>query len=138
MELIGVQPGQRADSIAVIQTVSRFHDALERGDTAAVKSLISSDLRVLEGGEVENRTQYLANHLAADIEFAKGVRSEKKVVSYAREGAVAWVISTSTETGKFNGRAINSIGAESVVLGRTRKGWVIRVIHWSSQRRQVR
>lgn len=130
--------GPRADSIAVVQTVSRFTEALHLGDTATVKKLIAADLRVLEAGEVENRAQYLSHHLAADIEFAKAVRSERAVVSYTRQGNVAWVISTSTATGTFNGREINSISAESMVLSRTGSGWQIRVIHWSSQRRQTR
>ncbi len=49
----------RADSIAVVGTASRFHDALRSGDIAEVKRLIASDLSVLEGGEVETRAQYL-------------------------------------------------------------------------------
>jgi ketosteroid isomerase-like protein len=125
-----------ADSTAVVQTASRFHDALRNGDTSAVKKLIAPDLRVLEGGEVENRAQYLAHHLAADIEFAKAVASKRTVVSYTRHGNVAWLIATSTASGKFNGRDINSIGAESMILSRTPKGWQIRAIHWSSARRQ--
>jgi ketosteroid isomerase-like protein len=127
----------RADSTAVVRTVSRFHDAIKNGDTAAVKSLIASDLRVLEGGEVENRTQYLSHHLSADMDFAKAVDGESKAVSYTRQGNVAWVVSTSTATGKFNGRNINSIGAELMILSRTQKAWQIRVIHWSSARRQT-
>ena len=128
----------RVDSVAVVGVVSRFHEALELGDTAAVKRLIAPDLRVLEGGEVENRSQYLANHLAADIDFAKGVRSERTVVSYRREGSVAWVISTSIEVGKFNGRDINSVGAESMILSRASSGWQIRAVHWSSAKRPTR
>jgi len=124
-----------ADSSAAVRTVTRVHDARRSGDTAAVKKLIASDLRILEGGEVENMAQYLSNHLPADIEFAKAVRSESRVVSYTRQGSVAWLVSTSTATGKFNGRDINSVGAELMILSRTEKGWQIRAIHWSSARR---
>lgn len=126
------------DSAAVARTMSRFHAALEAGDTATVKTLIAPDLQVLEGGEVESRAQYLAHHLAADIEFARAVRSERTVVSYAGEGSVAWLASTSSATGQFKGRDINSVGAELMVLSRTQKGWKIRAIHWSSARRQPR
>jgi ketosteroid isomerase-like protein len=127
----------RSDSTEVVRTASRFHDALRNGDTAAVKNLIASDLRVLEGGEVENRAQYLAHHLAADIEFAKAVRSDRTVVSYTRQGKVAWLVSTSTATGKFNGRDINSVGAELMILSQSQKGWQIRAVQWSSTRRQT-
>jgi hypothetical protein len=120
----------------VIGTVSQFHDALASGDTAAVKRLIAPDLRVLEAGEVENRPQYLSSHLAADMEFANALRSERTVVSYKRQDNVAWVISTSTDVGKFRDREINSAGAESMILSRSGKGWQIRVVHWSSARRR--
>jgi len=125
----------RADSSAAVRTVLRFHDALRNGDTAAVKKLIAPDLRVLEGGEIENRAQYLSHHLAADIEFAKAVRSESRIESHTRQGSVAWLVSTSTATGKFNGRDINSVGAELMILSRTQNEWQIRAIHWSSARR---
>lgn len=125
-----------ADSAAVVRTASRFHAALEAGDTAAVKTLIAPDLQVLEGGEVESRAQYFSHHLAADIEFAKAVPSKRTVVSYTRDGNVAWLVSTSTTAGKFRDREVNSVGAELMILSRTPDGWKIRAIHWSSARRQ--
>jgi len=128
----------RADSIAVVRTASHFHEALQRGDTVEVKKLVALDLSVLEGGEVGNRAQYLCHHLAADIEFAKAVRSERSVVSYTRQRSVAWLVSTSTATGTFDGRDINSAGAELMILTRAQKIWQIRAVHWSSQRRQAR
>ncbi len=130
---ISISPS--SDSTVVTRTVARFHDALQSGDTAGVRQLIAADLRVLEGGDVEDRAQYLAHHLAEDIEFAKGVRGETNVISYAQQGSVAWVVSTSTSVGKFNDRDINSVGAELIVLSRTREVWKIRAIHWSSRRR---
>ena len=126
----------QSDSATVIGVASRFHAALEAGDTAAVKTLIATDLQVLEGGEVESRAQYFAHHLAADIEFAKAVPSKRAVISYTREGNVAWLVSTSTSTGTFRGREVNSLGAELMILGRTPEGWRIRAVHWSSARRQ--
>jgi ketosteroid isomerase-like protein len=126
----------QSDSAAVVRTASRFHAALEIGDTAAVKTLIAPDLQVLEGGEVETRAQYFAHHLAADIEFARAVPSTRTVVSYTRNGNVAWLVSTSTSTGNFRGREVNSVGAELMILSGTPEGWKIRAVHWSSARRQ--
>ena len=125
----------RADSIAIVTTVSRFHSALERGDTTTVRNLLARDLRVLEGGEVETREQYLAHHLAGDIEFAKAVSGQRTLISYTREGNVSWLVSKSTAKGSFRGRNIDSIGAELIVLSKRSKEWQIRVIHWSSGRR---
>ena len=126
----------QSDSAAVVGVASRFHAALETGDTAAVTTLIAPDLQVLEGGEVESRAQYFAHHLAADIEFAKAVPSKRTVVSVTREGNVAWLVSTSASAGNFRGREVNSVGAELMILGRTPQGWKIRAVHWSSARRQ--
>lgn len=126
----------QSDSAAVVRTALRFHVALEAGDTAAVKTVIAPDLQVLEGGEVETRAQYFAHHLAADIEFAKTVPSKRTVISYTREGNVAWLVSTSTTTGNFRGREVNSVGAELMILSGSPEGWKIRAVHWSSARRQ--
>jgi hypothetical protein len=100
--------------------------------------LLSPDLRVLEGGSVENRQEYLSHHLSEDIEFAKAVKSERTSVSYRCGGAVSWLISTSISKGSFGGREINSDGAELMILSRTPTGWKIRAVHWSSARRQSR
>lgn len=125
----------RKDSAAIVRTAFQFHSALEQGDTTATRKLLARDLLVLEGGEVETREQYLAHHLAADIEFAKAVQETRTPVSYTREGNVAWLVSTSTASGSFRGREINSVGAELLILSRTNSGWEIRAIHWSSARR---
>ncbi len=126
----------RADSVAIVRTAARFHSALERGDTTTISTLLARDLLVLESGEIETREQYFAHHLEADIEFARSVRGTRTVVSYTREGNVAWLVSASTASGKFNGRDINSVGAELMILSRITTGWQIRSIHWSSARRQ--
>jgi ketosteroid isomerase-like protein len=124
-----------ADSVAVVRVAAQFHTALQTGDSATIKQLLAPDLRVLEGGAVETRAEYLAHHLAADIEFAKSVRSESRLTSYRREGSVAWLVSTSSAQGTFRGRAVDSVGAELMILTKTPSGWQIRAIHWSSGRR---
>jgi hypothetical protein len=111
---------------------------LSTGDTAGINALLYPDLKVLEGGTVENLQEYLSHHLSADIEFAKAVKEKRSSFTYRCAGDVAWLISTSTATGTFNGRDINSDGAELLILSRTKKGWQIRAIHWSSARRQPR
>ena len=147
--LSGLIPAQRlpaarasscraADSAAVMRVVGRFHETLKTGDTTGLNALLAADLKVLEGGGVESRQEYLAHHLAEDIEFAKAVNEKKTSISYTCDGNVAWLISTSTATGTFNARPIDSVGAELMILSRTNKGWKIRAIHWSSARRQPR
>lgn len=135
-QVSGASHCRAADSVAAVRVASRFHQILSTGDTAGISAVLAPDLRVLEGGGVENRQQYYSHHLAADIEFAKAIKEEKTPFSVTCDGNVIWLVSTSTSTGNFRGREVNSVGAELMILSRTPDGWKIRAVHWSSARRQ--
>ena len=121
-----------------MRVARRFHEILATGDTAGINALLAPDLKVLEGGTVENREEYLSHHFSEDIAFAKAVPEKRTLFSYTCEGDVAWLVSTWAASGKFNRRDINSVGAELLVLSRIPNGWSIRAIHWSSAKRQPR
>lgn len=133
-----------SDSAAAAQTTTRFHAALASGDSASALLLLSPDARIIESGDVEDREAYRRHHLPADIEFARAVPARRMVVHVVMVGDVAWVSSTSESTGTWNGRAVNSVGAELMVLSRNPHAshagpdgappWMIRAIHWSSRR----
>lgn len=125
-----------ADSAAVASTVARFHAALAAADSAGALALLAPDVEVLESGERETRAEYRAHHLAADVEFARAVPSERGPTRMRVRGDVAWTSATSVTRGIFRGRAVNTAGAESMVLVRTPAGWRITAIHWSSHRRE--
>ena len=137
-------PRATSDSADAAQTVSRFHAALASGDSITATRLLAPDARILESGEVQNREEYRRHHLPADIAFSRGVPSTRTVVSVVVAGDAAWVSSTSETKGTFNGRTVNSVGAELMVLTRDphavqtgaadAQRWVIRAIHWSSHR----
>jgi ketosteroid isomerase-like protein len=122
-----------ADSAAVLRVVHDYHTALETGDSVKALSLLSDDAVVLESGSVESRAEYRSHHLPEDIKFAKAVPSKRSDISIAVTGSTAWTAGSSTSQGTFNDRAINSTGAESMVLSKTANGWKIRQIHWSSR-----
>jgi len=126
------------DSAAVARVAKAFDQILETGDTTGLNALLAPDLRVLEGGSVETRQEYLSHHLFDDIEFARAVKQERTSFHYSCEGSVAWLFSTSTAVGSFRGREINNDGAELMILSRTQRGWQIRAVHWSSARRPSR
>lgn len=123
------------DSAEIVRTVQRFHDLIAAGDSLAALALLTADAVVLESGGLETKAEFRHHHLPADISFAQSIKDERRVRSVAQRGEVAWVASTSTATGSFRGRAVDSAGAELIVLVRTPAGWRISAIHWSSRRR---
>lgn len=125
-----------ADSAEVARTVTRFHQAVAAGDSAGALALLTEDAIILEAGGVETRAEYRSHHLGGDIEFARAIRSERGPIRVKVRGDVAWATSTSTTQGDFKGRAINSAGAELMVLTRTPAGWRIASVHWSSRTRR--
>lgn len=121
------------DSAAVSQVVAQYRAALAAGDSAAALTLLADDALILESGGAETREEYRAHHLPADIQFARAVPSKHGSIRVVVRGDVAWVAGTSTTQGEYRGRAINSVGAELMVLARTPVGWRITAIHWSSR-----
>ena len=128
--------GTHTDSAAVVTVVERYHRSLESADSAGALLLLTSDAVILESGGIETREEYRSHHLPADIAFARAVKSERGPIRVVVRGDVAWATSTSETRGEFRGRAINSVGAELMVLTRMPDGWKINAIHWSSRSRR--
>lgn len=126
----------KSDSADVAAAVDRYHQAMSTGDSAAALALLTEDAVVLESGGLETRAEYRSHHLPGDIAFARTVRSERSPMNVTVKGDAAWASSTSTSQGEYNGRAVNTVGAELMVLVRTSEGWKIAAIHWSARRRQ--
>ena len=125
-----------ADSAGVAEVVNNYHNALSTGDSSAALALLADDAVILESGGMESRSEYRSHHLAGDISFARAVKSAPAAaIQVTIAGSSAWTASTSTTQGTFNGRTINSLGAESMVLTKSTDGWRIRSIHWSSRNR---
>lgn len=126
-----------ADSAAALAAVTKFHTALAAGDSAGALAMLSNDVMILESGGVETREEYRSHHLPGDMAFARAIKSDRVVRRVTVRGDVAWVTGTSTTTGDYRGRAVNSAGAELVVLVRTPEGWRISAVHWSSRARRA-
>jgi ketosteroid isomerase-like protein len=133
----GHHPGAATDSAAVVAVVGKYHAALAAGDSTAALALLSPDAVILETGGIETYDEYRSHHLPGDIRFAMAVRSERGPVRVRVTGDVAWASSTSVTQGEMNGRAINSAGAELMVLVRVGQEWKITAIHWSSRQRRA-
>lgn len=130
--------GAGDDSASVAGVVAAFHRALQSGDSLGALRLLAPDVMILESGGVETRDEYRSHHLPGDIAYARGVPSTRTVRQVRVHGGTAWVSSTSVAQGTFNGRVINSSGAELVVLTRgADQVWRIAAIHWSSRARRT-
>ena len=125
--------GTQTDSLAVVGVVDQYHRALSDGDTVTVLSLLANDAMILESGDVETREEYRSHHLLMDVEFARAVRSMRGPVHVLKQGDAAWAISTTNTQGVYQGRTIDSQGAELMVLTKEVHHWKIRAIHWSSR-----
>jgi ketosteroid isomerase-like protein len=125
---------KQSDSVAVARVVAEFHKALSEGDSSGALSLLADDAIILESGAMESRSQYRSHHLAQDIEFARAVTTKRSPLQIRIRGASAWTVGTSASRGKFKGKPIDSVGAESMVLTKEGAGWKIRSIHWSSHK----
>lgn len=115
--------------------VEALHAALAAGDSAAALALLTDDAVIYESGVPEDRAEYRAHHLAADMEYAGATRREVT----AREQrslapGVALVLSQIHTTGEFRGRAVDRRSVETMVVRQTAVGWRIVHIHWSARR----
>jgi ketosteroid isomerase-like protein len=115
-----------------VAAVDGFHAALRGGDTAAAAALLDDRLLVFEGKAERSKAEYLASHLAADAAYSAAVASTLVERSAGSEGAGAWVASVYRATGSYNGKPVDRLSSETMVLRRERGQWKIVHIHWSS------
>jgi ketosteroid isomerase-like protein len=128
---------QQSDEAAVRAVVSRFHTAVTSGDAAGAMAVVGADAVFLEAGSVETRAEYEKDHLPADIAFEKDVPMKRSALRVVVSGDAAWTTCTTELKGTFQGRTVDSIGTEMMVLSRTAGGWHIRAVSWSSRARPV-
>jgi ketosteroid isomerase-like protein len=116
-------------------TVKAFHDALAQGNRDGALSTLSDEVSIYEQGWVEqSKAEYAAHHLDSDISFSKAVKSATTSVDVMVDGQIAVVTSQSTTKGTFEGKAIDSVGLETMVLRHVGDSWTIVHIHWSSRK----
>jgi|TARA_R110002051_G_scaffold150874_1_gene223408 uncharacterized protein (TIGR02246 family) len=121
------------EAVEAARVVDAFHTALEHGDTEGTLALLAEDVLIFESGDAErSRDEYAEHHLAADAAFSAAVPGIRSRRVARADGDSAWVASESRTTGAFNGRPVDSLTVETMVLRREADGWRITHIHWSS------
>ncbi len=113
--------------------VDRFHAALHKGDGKGALALMASDALIYESGHVEQgRAEYEAVHLAADMDYSRGVKEVVSARTGHASGNFAWVSSEGRTSGTFEGKPVDRATTETMVLRRIAGRWRITHIHWSS------
>jgi len=116
------------------EAVEAFHRALAAGDREAVLALLDEELVVFEQGFAErSRAEYATTHLPADMRFAAAVSSTVTSRRAVAGDGLAWVMSETTVKGAFDGRPVDRLSLETMVLRLGPGGWKIVHIHWSSR-----
>lgn len=123
-----------AEATEAAAAVDAFHAALKAGDTAGALALLAPDVMIFEeGGAERSRDEYASHHLGSDAAFAAASETTVTRRSGWADGDIAWITSEGRTTGQFNGRAVNRLTVETMVLKRHGDGWRIHHIHWSSR-----
>ncbi len=123
-----------AEAAGAVAAIDAFHAALKVGDTAAALALLAPDVMIFEeGGAERSRDEYASHHLGSDAAFAAASEATVARRSGWADGDIAWITSEGRTTGQFNGRAVDRLTTETMVLKRHADGWRIHHIHWSSR-----
>ena len=72
---------------------------------------------VLEEGSAErSRNEYASHHLPADMAYAAATEAEiTRRVAWV-EGDIAWTLTEGRTSGAFNGRPVDRLTAETMIL----------------------
>lgn len=123
-----------AEAAGAVTVVDGFHAALKGGDTAAALAVMAPDVMIFEeGGAERSRDEYASHHLGSDAAFAAASEAAVTRRSGWASGDIAWITTEGRTTGQFNGRAVDRLTTETMVLKRHADGWRIHHIHWSSR-----
>lgn len=117
----------------VIKTLDAFHQAIIDNDSQAAQNLLSESVRILEGGNIETKDEYLSHHFHSDGKFLSAMKREVESRNVTIEGNTAWV-STQTHTwGTYSDRKLDLNSLELAVLKKQKGNWEITALHWSSR-----
>jgi ketosteroid isomerase-like protein len=127
---VRVAPSARAAQ----QAVEGFHAALAAGETQRALDYLAPDVLIVEeGGAERSRAEYASHHLAADAAFTRAVPSTPLGSTGDAVGDLAYIVTESRMTGAYNGKPVDRLSAETMVLRHDPAGWKIVHIHWSSR-----
>lgn len=115
--------------------VEGFLKALAAGDEKAAKQWLAPDVLIYESGSKESsRDKYAAHHMKADMAFLAKAKMERLERATSASSSAAWVTSRLRIQGQSQGKPVDLLSTETMILTREDEGWRIRHIHWSSRK----
>ena len=112
-----------------------FHAALNASNAEAASALLADDLTVYEEGHVErSKAEYVSGHMPGDLAYSRAVPGATIRSQTFTRGDLAWVISEGRTTGTYQGKPVDRITTETMILRLDAGGWRIVHIHWSSRK----
>jgi ketosteroid isomerase-like protein len=117
----------------VIKTLDAFHQAIIDNDSQAAQNLLSESVRILEGGNIETKDEYLSHHFHSDGKYLSAMKREVESRNVTIEGNTAWVSTLTHTWGTYSDRKLDLNSLELAVLKKEGKNWKITALHWSSR-----
>ena len=134
--LVGA-PARGHEEATPESVVDAFHEALAAGDRDAALSHLASEVIIFEGGGAEmSRGEYANHHLPGDMKFSAALETEITHRETRVEGTMAWLMSRSRTRGAYEGRDLDLLGTETMLLRRSGTEWKIVHVHWSSRTKE--
>ena len=124
-----------ASEKSVIKTLDAFHQAIIDNDSQTAQNLLSESVRILEGGNIETKEEYLSHHFHSDGKFLSAMKREVEARNVTIEGNTAWVSTHSRTWGIYSDRKLDLNSLELAVLKKEEGHWQITALHWSSASR---
>lgn len=130
----GSAPAWAAAGADAVATVEAFHAAIARSDAAAVADFLLEDAVIYEqGGAESSKAEYVQAHLPGDIAYSQGMTDTVTDRRSSAQDGVSWVLTQGRTTGTYDGKKVDRLTTETMVLKKTRGAWRIAHIHWSSR-----
>lgn len=130
----GTQHTHEAPAGSPVRAAQALHEAMSAGDAKHVQDVLDPKVLIMEGGNVErSRAEYAGHHLPADLKFMQALDYKLERQTGDTVGDLAWVASEARLSGTREGKPIDLVSTESLVLKKAAAGWKVVHIHWSSR-----
>lgn len=130
--------GQTSTAESQVRDVVRaLFAAVERGDTAALDSLYSQDVTVMEGAGMDRGwAAYRDHHLLPELKQFRNFQYRPSDIESHASGDHAWAIFRYSIRAQVGERSVDSVGRGTVILERRNGRWVVVHTHTASRPRR--